>query len=132
MHPFTITDQMVDDTLTTALEGGITYWATGAKILGEWPTGDSRYATEGCPSDLYLSEVLTKGSTILIEVDEELVDGDKVHLHNPLDLRRMKRGIRKYCEMRHITPSAIDDDPVDAEGADVIVQLALFGEVIFG
>lgn len=134
MHPFTITDQLVDDTLTTALEGGINYWATAARVDGAWPAGPSRYNPD--PDDgLYASEVLTHGGRLIIDIDPEVVDDDPdglVKAHNTLTLTALKRGIRKYCELRKTTPAAIDDNPLDASEADVVVQLAIFGEIVFG
>jgi hypothetical protein len=125
-NPFAISDQLIDDTLVTALEGGITYWAISAEPTF-WPEGKSKMFPDHDP---WASEVLTMGADLLIKVDPDLDDSEK----NPYRLTKaaMVKGIRKYCEMRHITPAAIDNDPVDAEGADVIVQLAIFGEVLFG
>lgn len=112
MHPFTITDQLIDDTLCTAFEGGITYWAASATPT-TWP--------EGCE---YASDALTRGADVAIVDSEE----QKTYF---LTRARMTKGIREYCKLYKTTPAALDDDPVDASGADVIVQLALFGEVVY-
>ena len=111
-NPFVITDQLVDDTLCTALEGGITYWAASA-TPDKWP--------EGCE---YASDALTKGAAVVIVESEE----DATHV---LTLAKMKKGIRAYCKAAHTTPAELEDDPVDAGGADAIVQYALFGEVVY-
>jgi len=128
MHPFKITDELVDDTLCTALEGGITYWAVGA----EQRSGPANPTSKMFPGEpAYASELLTMGGSLDIIVDESLVDDDVVKEHNLLTLTAMKRGIRKYCEIRKTTPAKILDDPLDAGEADVVVQLALFGDIIF-
>lgn len=127
-HPFKITDQLVDDTLCTALEGGITYWAIGARVP-VWPAGNSKMFPDDKP---YASEVLTMGASVIIDVDESLVDDDVVKAHHTLTLAAFKRGLRKYCELRKVTPAAIEDDPLDAGEADVVVQLAIFDDIIFG
>ena len=111
-HPFTITDQLIDDTLCTALEGGINYWATSAEPE-TWPEGVQ-----------YASDAVTKGATVVITDDDGAT--------HRLDKAAMVRGIRAYCKAAHTTPAGIDDDPVDACGADAIVQYALFGEVVYG
>lgn len=126
MHPFHISDQLIDDTLCTALEGGINYWAIGAEPM-VWPSAESKMFPGESP---YASEVVSMGATLLITLDPELADeGRPVYL---LTAAMMKKGIREYCKLRKCTPAALDDDPVDASGADVIVQLALFGEVVYG
>lgn len=120
MHPFAITDELVNDTLCTALEGGITYWATNAEPT-TWP--------EGCE---YASDVLTKGASVTITIDPELI-GDDANDQGTytLNLAAMKRAIRWFCKARKITPAQLEDDCADAADADAIVQYALFGEVVF-
>ena len=110
--PFFISDQLIDDTLCTALEGGITSWADNAEP-DHWPEGIT-----------YTSDALTKGADVLITDDEGTV--------HRLTVTKMRKGIRAYCKAAHTTPAKIDDDPVDASGADAIVQYALFGEVVYG
>jgi hypothetical protein len=113
-HPFTITDQLIDDTLCTALEGGITYWAQSAEPT-TWP--------EGCK---YASDALTRGADLTI------VDGsDDDRPSYTLTRAGMVKGIREYCKQFKTTPAGMDDDPVDAGAADWIVQVALFGEAVY-
>lgn len=124
--PFFISDQLIDDTLCTALEGGINYWAVDATPL-VWPEAESKMFPGETP---YASEVVSMGASLLITLDPEVADEDRpVYV---LTAAMMRKGIRAYCKLAHTTPARIDDDPVDASGADVIVQLALFGEVVYG
>lgn len=111
-HPFTITDQLIDDTLCTALEGGITYWADSA-VPTTWP--------EGCE---YASDVLTRGADLII------VDENERTSHT-LTRANFVKGIREYCKQFKTTPARMEDDPVDAGAADWIVQVALFGEAVY-
>src|SRR5215467_15017265 len=113
MHPFSITDQLVDDTLCTALEGGINYWATSARPT-HWPDGNSKAFPGEKP---FASEVLTMGSRLIISLDPDLV-GDGIEPRYTLTLALMKKGIRKFCEMRGITPARLEDDVADASDAD--------------
>jgi hypothetical protein len=127
-NPFVITDQLVDDLLCNALEGGITYWATAAKPRN-CPADATSKMFPGEPP--YASEMLTLGATIDIMVDPELVDDDKVKRHNDLTLAAMKRGIKAWCGIRGVTPAALEED-ADASDGDCCVQMALFGQVVFG
>jgi len=123
-HPYAITNKLVDDTLTTALEGGITYWAASA-IPDHWPDGGSKMFPSQSP---YASEVLTMGADLLITIHREFED-TRVYR---LTLAKMKKGIKAWCGIRGITPARLEDDVADAADADCIVQLALFGEVVYG
>jgi hypothetical protein len=112
MHPFTITDELINDTLCTALEGGITYWAESATPT-TWP--------EGCE---YASDVLTHGADLAI------VDGEEQATYF-LTRAKFVKGIREYCKQFKTTPARMEDDPVDTGAADWIVQVALFGEAVY-
>jgi len=124
--PFAITDEMIDAPPCTALGGGKNYGAIDASPL-VWPEATSRMFPGETP---YASEVVSMGATLLITLDPDVADdGRPVYV---LTRQMMVSAIRRYCKLRKVTPAAIDDDPVDASGADAIVQLALFGEIIFG
>src|SRR5215510_15369657 len=104
-HPFTVTDQLIDDTLCTALEGGINYWATSAEPL-VWPEGNSRMIPE---HSLWASEVVSMGATLLVTLDPEVADDDRpVYV---LTRAMMVSGIRRFCKLRKITPAYLEDDP---------------------
>ena len=113
-HPFTITDELINDTLCTALEGGITYWAQSAEPT-TWPEGVE-----------YASDVLTHGADLVIVVGE-----DDDHPEYRLTKAKFVKAIREYCKEFKTTPAGMEDDPVDAGAADWIVQVALFGEAVY-
>lgn len=105
--------KVVDDILTTAFEGGINYWCGKVTFApGVNP-----------PKGTYASEALTKGCDLI------LYDAEEPELWT-LTLEKMLSGIKLYCEKRNTLIT--DDSILDAEEADVVVQLALFGEVVFG
>lgn len=102
----TITDEQVDNIVCSALEGGITHWCDGA------------------------NPVVPKGKKIEWG-HEALTRGGHIWLHNEdtgkslkLTLPRLLKGIQKYG--KH------DFDDYDSQDADNVVQLALFGEVVYG
>lgn len=111
-HPFSVTDQFIDDTLCTALEGGINYWARSA-------------VSSAMPDDAeWTSDALSRGSDI------DIVDDDGEH--HTLTKAAFIKATRAFCKARKTTPARLEDDVPDAADADAIVQIALFGEVIYG
>ena len=122
-----ITQQDIDDIVTTALEGGINYWCRKAEVVGD-------YLGE------YASEQISRGGIL------KLYDGEEDAIYE-LDKEKLLKGITKYLEdpekpyeiLENGTDSVgchsgyvLDCCMVDATVADIIVQYALFGEIIFG
>ena len=113
----TVTNQDIDDIMCTALEGGITYWCSKAKVIGE-------YLGE------YASEQISRGGVLMIyHEDEAPCDLTKEKL-----LEGVQRAIEEgwYADYEWYDANGIDTCNVDAEVADCIVQFALFGEVVYG
>ena len=109
----TITDEEVNDLLTTAFEGGINYWCCEVKINTN-------------PHDVkYASEVISNGGTLDIEEDET---GET----KELNLTNMLKGIVLGMEWAEVDNVQDLMDGYDAETADVIVQYALYGEIVYG
>lgn len=110
-----ITDQEIDDVLVTALEGGINYWADSADVKDDDYKGGE-----------WASEVVSRGGTLIIqEVDEE----ETVELTKDKMLAGIALFIEEFPEMYG---SVEELGYLDASGADIIVQLALFGDVVYG
>lgn len=118
-----ITDENIDDIMSTALDGeAINYWCYNAEIIGEEYLGS------------LTSEQISRGGKIRIYLEEPFdCNGREVYI---LDKNKLLKGIKmameKYgldiCTDDHMHIS-IDD--VDAEAADVIIQYALFGEIVY-
>lgn len=98
-----VTDEQINDVMTTALEGGINYWCDKA-------------TTSSDLEDTYLSEILTKGSTISLHDAEE----DKWYA---LTLHNLIKAMEKI---------GFNFDDYDSMDVDCVVQEAIFGEVIYG
>ena len=113
-----VTQEDIDDIMCSALDGGITYWCRKAEVVGE-------YLGE------YASEQISRGGILLLHDAEE----DEVY---DLDLNHLLSGIIQayegnyFAEYEWCDGKTIDTCQVDAEVADVIVQLALFDEVVYG
>lgn len=115
-----VTSEDIDDIMVTALEGGITYWCCKAEVIGQ-------YLGE------YASEQISRNGTLRLydmEQDErylltryKLLEGIAMYVANPCSANIVEQ---IDGEIR------IDTCNVDAEVADAIIQLALFGEVVYG
>lgn len=104
-----ITNQQIDDMMTTALEGGINYWC-GQAIVAEQPKHSIEWA----------SEAISRGGVLKLWDFEE----EKWHL---LDRTKFMQGVEK----------AINDDrglslnDFDSVDADRVIQYAIFGEQVY-
>ena len=113
-----VTQQDIDDIITTAFEGGINYWCDRAHVMN----GDNEHCA---------SEQVSRGAAVILYDSE----GDEKHV---LTVGKFMRGLAKaiegnnYSSYEWFNEDSIDTCNVDAEVADVIIQLALFGEVVYG
>ena len=113
-----VTEEDIDDIMCSALEGGICYWANSALVVGG-------YLGE------YASEQISRGGSLIIYDAEE----DKEYeLTRDKLLNGIKLAIQGcyFMDYEWFTGSKLDTCQIDAEVADIIVQLALFNEVIYG
>lgn len=115
-------DQMAADVLSTAVEGGTNYWAAVSKIerdeAGEYLSVSYHEMNDDC--------------------DGYKEDGVKV------DLAMVKAAMRKIAfeDVKHVGAGmkarakqlvfASDEADYDASDADIIVQVAVLGEVVYG
>ena len=117
-HNIRITSQDIDDIMTSALEGGITYWCGEAEVVGE-------YLGE------YASEQISRGGTLILH-DAESEDAWE------LNLEKLLRGIGIAIEESYLADyewydsESIDPCQIDGDVADAIIQFAIFEEIIFG
>lgn len=113
-----VTAEDIDDIMCSALEGGITYWCNKAEVVGE-------YLGE------YASEQISRGGTLKLHDSEE----DEVY---ELTLDKLLKGIELaiqhnyYADYDWCDGTMLDTCNVDASVADVIIQLALFDDVVYG
>lgn len=118
-----ITEDMIQDLVTTAFCGGIGYWAV-LDNSGE----DFENAPNGECIDETVARLLMEGKTIkLIDVEDE-----EIYL---LTLKKLLRGFKEYVVGGYdydVVDGKVDMCSIDADRADKIVQLGLFGEEVFG
>ena len=113
-----VTAEDIDDIMCSALEGGINYWCCKAEVVGD-------YLGE------YASEQISRGGTLKLYDEVE----DQVY---KLTLEDLLKGIKLavqgnyYADYEWHNGAELDPCQIDADVADVIIQLALFKEVIYG
>lgn len=113
-----ITREDIDNILSGALDGGITYWCGEAEVVG-------KYLGE------YASEQISRGGELVLHD----IEYDAAYL---LNLEKMISGIErwvadgpKYGLELEGGSLRLDCGMIDAASTDVIVQYALFGQILF-
>ncbi len=110
-----VDNECIDDIMSTALEGGITYWCDDAEVVGDY-LGN------------YASEQISRGGTLKLHDTEE----DKTY---ELTREKFLTGLAKVVGERGLDvliKGKVDASNIDAEDADAIIQYAIFGEVVYG
>lgn len=124
--PFVISRQTVADILCSAFEGGIGYWAQITNLFSEGKKVNI--------NTVFAHEIPLKGGTLYFR------DVETVEYLGYLDEKKIIKAFEMMAEgkdkngrdipLRHI--KAIITGNFDAENADVLVQLAVMGEIVFG
>lgn len=113
---FVVTDEDIDDIMSAALDGGITYWCDQAEAIGGY-------------LGKYASEQISRGGTLRLYDSE----ADSVY---ELTLDKFLNGVRLWIENERaftLTDAGqLDTGDIDALAADMIIQYALFSDVIYG
>ena len=114
---FVISDEDIDDIMSAALDGGITYWCGRAKVVGE-------YLSE------YASEQISRGGVL------KLYDIEEPKAVYELTLDKFLVGLRLWIENERafqLTEAGrLDIGQIDAVAADAIIQYALFCDIVYG
>ena len=125
-----LTAEDLDDIMTTALEGGIGYWAILCNDTPEWEKAEEQLKASGV--ELFYgnvaAKVLLNGDAIKFE-DAEGEEDDEDWL---LDMERFKKGCALYEQNRGNLTKNLQDGDFDAVEADCLIQMSLFNEVVFG
>lgn len=117
MSPLTITDKRVSDLLCCAFEGGSNYWYGINGYEGD---------TEGVEFK-HLQMPFRDGGAVIVNVPEDTDNKtyrlDRAACHRGLELMAARHP-------KHFADFLSEND--DANTGDVFLQLALFGEVVYG
>ena len=113
---FVVSDEDIDDIMSAALDGGITYWCGRAEVVG-------KYLGE------YASEQISRGGTLKLY---DIEDGSMFEL----TLDKFLVGLRLWIENERdfvLTDAGrLDVGQIDAAAADTIIQYALFCDIVYG
>lgn len=121
-----LNEEDIEDLMVTALEGGIGYWAVLDNTGERWEN-----APVDEPVSITAAKILMENGCVRFE-DAEGEDESWV-----LTISKLMDGIHKYVERgmdeyNVFSGNRPDMCNCDAEVADAIIQLALFGDIVFG
>ena len=118
-----ISDEMIEDILCTAFEGGITYWAENISCKDN----DDMKKVGGWKHE-YLTKTKKKDAVMFIH---DAYDGDK----HPITKKSIIDALQKMDNPKYQYTKALNRILIgqsDADDADIVVQTACFGEVVYG
>jgi hypothetical protein len=117
-----VTDEDIDDIMVSVLEGGINHWCAEALVQGE-------YLGE------FASDQISRGGTLLLYDVKE-------RKYEELTKEKFLAGLKRYLEDpiyddtvypgAHEDRYLLDCTLIDAPASDMIIQYALFGEIVYG
>ena len=124
-----ITNETMVDLLTVAFEGGSDYWLANDIFLSYAP-GKARedYKLDGRPC-WYLLPVFDGNVRFTWKNDDHLDMGDETHDLDRIDLLNALQKLENQWPQHF---ADIVDGQDDAETADLVLQLAVLGDVTFG
>ena len=106
-----ISAEAIENIIVSSLEGASSYWCGLDNTTPEWTN-----EPEDLPTSQYATQLLLEGKTIkLFDIEDEDEQWD-------LDLQKLLKGIGKAMS----EGNDIEDD------VDEVLQLALFGELVYG
>ena len=108
-----ITEEQMSDIMCAAFEGGINYWVEGMIRVPDFHGLD------------YASEVVGHGYPAFIKPDDE---DEEVEINRQKLEKALEILAKDYPAIAHRLAS----EEYDAGDADVLVQLACFGTVVYG
>ena len=118
-----ISDEMIEDILCTAFEGGITYWAENISCKDN----DDMKKVGGWKHE-YLTKTKKKDAVMYIHDAET---GEKY----PITKKSIIDALQKMDNPKYQYTKALNRILIgqsDADDADIVVQTACFGEVVYG
>lgn len=116
-----VTDEDIDDIMESVLDSGITYWCNKVKVVGEYL---GEYASDQISRGGTLKIYDCEGEAVYTLTKNKFLEGLKKYLENPLYKDTL-------CKAEHENRFTVDTGRIDALASDMILQYALFGEVVY-
>ena len=118
-----VNQEDIDDIMCTALEGGITYWCMNAQscMEAEWMKKNNIE---------YCSEIISRGGEIIL-TDEDNVKYKLTLKHFMTGLQMLIDESGEYYLEQTNDGYVLETSEIDADIADLIIQYAIFGELVF-
>lgn len=120
-----VPDQYLSDIMTTAIEGGIGYWCAAQTIARD--DRDQSVTRVVGVFDRESGDAFTEPAAMSPDITRETIVRGLGALVKGAQVRR---DIRAAVVASLMEPG--DGCDLDAEACDVIVQLGLFGEIVYG
>lgn len=127
-------DEMLHTVFVTAMEGGVQYWT---HVNGyRWTADGSTEDRQGFTALLHFDDPFDDAGMLDREVNRDTIaEGFELIAQGPKEF--MPEGQRhKFLAMMHARLAGLSDNAVDVDydagDADNLVQVALFGKVIYG
>jgi len=117
-----ISDELIEDILCTAFEGGITYWADNVSC----EDNKDMKEVSGWKHE-YLTKTKKKNAVMYIHT----IEGGKVKITKSLIIE----ALQQMDDPEYKCTQALNrilEQTYDADDADIVVQTACFGEVVYG
>ena len=121
-HTIQISDELIEFILCGAFEGGSTYWATNVSCKDK----EDMKKVGGYKSD-YLTRTKKKDAVMFIHTMED----DK----RPITKKSIIDALQKMDDPENGCTKALGrilDETYDSGDADLVLQMACFGEVVYG
>ena len=119
-----ISDELIEDILCTAFEGGITYWADNISC----EDNKDMKKVSGWKHE-YLTKTKKKDAVMYIHTSDGRDEKFPITKKSIIDaLQKMDSPEYKYTKALN----RILNEQYDADDADIVVQTACFGEVVYG
>lgn len=116
---FQLDYQNFEDMLVAALEGGSNYWY----LLGEYPPKKGKEQ----PLSVFIAEQVWNGASVdIFDVEDEKTKLGELNIDN------IKRGASLAATKYLQSLANLVDGSYDAADADVLFQLIVLGDVVYG
>jgi hypothetical protein len=117
--PFEITDEFMEDVMISAWDGAY---------------GSSRYWGDAKQSDaIKLSKGEIGEMPVRVDIDDWEPERGTIQMMTREDFGKgVQRWITFMVERKRFSLESLDPGNIDADDADAIVQLALFGKIVYG